>query len=223
MDGVAYKKAKSFWSAGWYGNCCLGWAATARAEYSRPTTFSFKGIGVCLNKCCQLTIGLNDSIKDVKFSSNHDLPGFLSYKWSERLRVSCFHHFLITCLSEFWSNPCFTHNITDSCFSPNKYWEVSLSHISSFLRAIPFFLSLASEWRYFVKYSQIDPDEARRILAREKKASAENFSNTLKRHTLILKKRDLMRRKAEEEKKMTISQLLAAEGLELDSDSDEAL
>ena len=83
--------------------------------------------------------------------------------------------------------------------------------------------SLASDWNYFTK-SQIDPDEARRILAREKKASAEYYSNTLKRHTLILKKRDLMRRKSEEEKKKTISRLLAAEGLELDdSDSDEAL
>ncbi|KAK7410559.1 hypothetical protein VNO78_01428 [Psophocarpus tetragonolobus] len=72
--------------------------------------------------------------------------------------------------------------------------------------------------------SKIDPDEARKILAREKKASAEYYSNTLKRHTLILKKRDLNRRKAEEEKKTTISRLLAAEGLELDdSDSDEAL
>ncbi|XP_004515654.1 uncharacterized protein [Cicer arietinum] len=71
--------------------------------------------------------------------------------------------------------------------------------------------------------SKIDPDEARKILAREKKASAEYFSNTLKRHTLILKKRDLMRKKAEEDKKKTISQLLAAEGLELDTDSDEAL
>ncbi|TKY74334.1 Chaperone protein DnaJ [Spatholobus suberectus] len=74
--------------------------------------------------------------------------------------------------------------------------------------------------------SKIDPDEARKILAREKKASAEYFSSTLKRHTLVLKKRDLMRRKAEEEKKKTISRLLAAEGLELDeldSDSDEAL
>ncbi|XP_019417201.1 PREDICTED: uncharacterized protein LOC109328266 [Lupinus angustifolius] len=71
--------------------------------------------------------------------------------------------------------------------------------------------------------SKIDLDETRKILAREKKASAENFSNTLKRHTLILKKRDLIRRKAEDEKKKIISQLLAAEGLELDSDSDDAL
>ncbi|CAI8597468.1 unnamed protein product [Vicia faba] len=69
--------------------------------------------------------------------------------------------------------------------------------------------------------SKIDPDEARKILAREKKASAEHFSSTLKRHTLILKKRDLMRKKADEEMKKTISQLLAAEGLELDNSDEE--
>ncbi|CAL5202901.1 unnamed protein product [Lathyrus oleraceus] len=68
--------------------------------------------------------------------------------------------------------------------------------------------------------SKIDPDEARKILAREKKASAEHFSSTLKRQTLILKKRDLMRKKADDDMKKTIGQLLAAEGLELD-DSDE--
>jgi hypothetical protein len=44
----------------------------------------------------------------------------------------------------------------------------------------------------------------------------------MKRHTLVLKKRDLMRKKAEE-KKRSISQLLAAEGLELDTDADETL
>lgn len=71
--------------------------------------------------------------------------------------------------------------------------------------------------------SQIDPQEERKILAREKKAFAENFNNTFKRHTLVLKKRDLMRKKAEEEKKKAITRLLADEGLELDSDSDEAL
>ncbi|WOK93300.1 chaperone protein dnaJ 20, chloroplastic [Canna indica] len=70
--------------------------------------------------------------------------------------------------------------------------------------------------------SKIDPDEERKILAREKKASMEYFSSTLKRHTLVLKKRDLMRKKAEEDKKRVISQLLAAEGLELDTDDDEA-
>lgn len=51
----------------------------------------------------------------------------------------------------------------------------------------------------------------------------EYFSSTMKRHTLVLKKRDLMRKKAEEEKKRSISQLLAAEGLELDTDADETL
>ncbi|KAL1325828.1 hypothetical protein AAHE18_13G187500 [Arachis hypogaea] len=66
--------------------------------------------------------------------------------------------------------------------------------------------------------SKTDPDEARKILAREKAAAAKNFSNTLKRHTLVLKKRDLMRRKAEQDQDKHISQLLAAEGLELDSD-----
>ncbi|KAF7816925.1 Chaperone protein DnaJ [Senna tora] len=71
--------------------------------------------------------------------------------------------------------------------------------------------------------TKIDPEEERKILAREKKASAEYFSNTIKRHTLVLKRRDLMRRKAEEEKKKTIIRLLAEEGLELDPESDEAL
>ncbi|KAI6690852.1 hypothetical protein NL676_027680 [Syzygium grande] len=69
--------------------------------------------------------------------------------------------------------------------------------------------------------SKIDPEEERRILAKEKKASRDYFTNTLKRHTLVLKKRDLMRKKAEEERKKVISQLLAAEGLELDTDDDE--
>ncbi|XP_077213294.1 chaperone DnaJ-domain superfamily protein [Tasmannia lanceolata] len=71
--------------------------------------------------------------------------------------------------------------------------------------------------------SKIDPEEERRILAKEKKASMENFSNTLKRHTLVLKKRDLMRKKAEADKRKVITQLLAAEGLELDTDDDESL
>ncbi|XP_047950540.1 uncharacterized J domain-containing protein C4H3.01 [Salvia hispanica] len=68
--------------------------------------------------------------------------------------------------------------------------------------------------------SKIDPEEERKILVREKKASIEQFNNTLRRHTLILKKRDLNRRKAEEEKKRLIGQLLAEEGLELDNDED---
>ncbi|KAJ4964710.1 hypothetical protein NE237_016559 [Protea cynaroides] len=70
--------------------------------------------------------------------------------------------------------------------------------------------------------SKIDPEEERRILAKEKKASKEYYSSTLKRHTLVLKKRDLMRKKAEDDKKKVISQLLAAEGLELDTSDDEA-
>lgn len=51
----------------------------------------------------------------------------------------------------------------------------------------------------------------------------ENFNNTLRRHTLVLKKRDLMRKKAEEEKKKVISRLLAAEGLELEKDEKDDL
>ncbi|XP_076932533.1 uncharacterized protein LOC143598115 [Bidens hawaiensis] len=70
--------------------------------------------------------------------------------------------------------------------------------------------------------SKVDPDEERKILAKEKKASIENYTNTLKRHTLVLRKRDLLRKKAEEEKKkLIITQLLAAEGLELASDEDD--
>ncbi|KAK4745199.1 hypothetical protein SAY87_011511 [Trapa incisa] len=70
--------------------------------------------------------------------------------------------------------------------------------------------------------SKIDPEEERKLLAKEKKASRELFNSTLKRHTLVLKKRELMRKKEEEEKKKVISQLLAAEGLELDTDDDDA-
>lgn len=69
--------------------------------------------------------------------------------------------------------------------------------------------------------SKIDPEEERKILVKEKKASLENFNSTLRRHTLVLRKRDLMRRKAEEEKKKIIGQLLAAEGLELEDELDE--
>jgi hypothetical protein len=49
----------------------------------------------------------------------------------------------------------------------------------------------------------------------------EFYSTTLKRHTLVLRKRDIMRKKAEEERDNEISRLLAAEGLELDTDEDE--
>ncbi|CAN8270692.1 unnamed protein product [Cochlearia groenlandica] len=65
--------------------------------------------------------------------------------------------------------------------------------------------------------SKVDREEERKILEKEKKASREHFNITLKRHTLVLKKRDLMRKKAEEDKRNLITQLLAAEGLELDS------
>lgn len=69
----------------------------------------------------------------------------------------------------------------------------------------------------------MDPEEERRIIAKERKASVENFNNTLKRHTLVLRKRDIMRRKSEEEKKRVISRLLAAEGLELAEEDDKNL
>ncbi|KAJ8436410.1 hypothetical protein Cgig2_013451 [Carnegiea gigantea] len=68
--------------------------------------------------------------------------------------------------------------------------------------------------------SKVDPEEERRMLAKEKKASKEIFHTTLKRHTLVLKKRDLMRKKAEEETKKEISGLLAAEGFELESEEE---
>ena len=49
----------------------------------------------------------------------------------------------------------------------------------------------------------------------------EFYSTTLKRHTLVLRKRDLMRKREEEDKNNEISRLLAAEGLELDTDDDD--
>ncbi|KAF5943123.1 hypothetical protein HYC85_020765 [Camellia sinensis] len=70
---------------------------------------------------------------------------------------------------------------------------------------------------------QIDPEEERKILVKEKKASLENFNSTLKWHTLVLRKKDLMRKKAEEKKKKVIGQLLASRGLELETDDDEAV
>ncbi|CAM6094715.1 unnamed protein product [Calypogeia fissa] len=72
--------------------------------------------------------------------------------------------------------------------------------------------------RRLAKY-KMDPEEERRILAKEKIAMTKNFETTLNRHTLVLKKRDLQRRKdAEEAKKKLVQQLLAAEGLELDDE-----
>ncbi|TVU02447.1 hypothetical protein EJB05_52065, partial [Eragrostis curvula] len=69
--------------------------------------------------------------------------------------------------------------------------------------------------------SKVDPEEERRLFAKEKKASMDFYSTTLKRHTLVLRKRDIMRKKAEEDKNSEISRLLAAEGLELDIDEDD--
>ena len=68
----------------------------------------------------------------------------------------------------------------------------------------------------------MDPEEERKILAREKQASAAHFESTVRRHTLVLKKRDLMRRKQDDSvQKQLVERLLAAEGLELaDGDSD---
>ncbi|XP_051118030.1 uncharacterized protein LOC127242521 isoform X3 [Andrographis paniculata] len=69
--------------------------------------------------------------------------------------------------------------------------------------------------------SKIDPEEERRILEKEKKASELSVQITLRRHTLILRKRDLMRRKAEDDKRKILRRLLAAEGLELEKNEDE--
>ena len=69
--------------------------------------------------------------------------------------------------------------------------------------------------------SKVDPEEERRLLAKERKASMEFYSTTLKRHTLVLRKRDIMRKREEEDKMNEISRLLAAEGLELDTDEDD--
>ncbi|KAJ7259190.1 hypothetical protein O6H91_Y409900 [Diphasiastrum complanatum] len=66
---------------------------------------------------------------------------------------------------------------------------------------------------------KVDPEEERKILAKEKQSAVENFEITLKRHTLVLKKRDILRKKAESAvKKKLVQQLLAEEGLELDDE-----
>lgn len=66
---------------------------------------------------------------------------------------------------------------------------------------------------------KVDPEEERRLLAREKAMSAANFENTIRRQALVLKKRDIMNRKAREEaQKKLVQQLLEAEGLELDDE-----
>ncbi|XP_047065695.1 uncharacterized J domain-containing protein C4H3.01 [Lolium rigidum] len=69
--------------------------------------------------------------------------------------------------------------------------------------------------------SKVDPEEERRLIAKERKISMEFYNTTLKRHTLVLRKRDLMRKREEEDKNNEISRLLAAEGLELDTDEDD--
>ncbi|KAJ3673342.1 hypothetical protein LUZ60_006716 [Juncus effusus] len=69
--------------------------------------------------------------------------------------------------------------------------------------------------------SKVDPEEERKLLAKEKAAYREFYTTTLKRHTLVLRKRDIMRRKAEEERKNVLGQLLALEGLELDEEEEE--
>eukprot|EP00250_Pteridium_aquilinum_P000678 c10807_g1_i1 orf=197-1063(-) len=80
---------------------------------------------------------------------------------------------------------------------------------------------LSLKARRLAKY-KMDPEEERRILTREKQASAVNFESTLRRHTLVLKKRDIMRRKMNEEaQKKLVQSLLAAEGLELAEESDD--
>lgn len=81
-------------------------------------------------------------------------------------------------------------------------------------------VDLCSDLELYVEF-QMDPDEERRLLARERKAAVDNFNSTIRRHSLVLRKRDLNRKKAEEDKRKVIGQLLAAEGLELASDDDE--
>ncbi|MCO5569314.1 hypothetical protein L7F22_023026 [Adiantum nelumboides] len=69
---------------------------------------------------------------------------------------------------------------------------------------------------------KMDPEEERRILTREKQASAIQFESTLRRHTLVLKKRDLMRRKMDKSaQKQLMQNLLAAEGLELAEENED--
>lgn len=54
---------------------------------------------------------------------------------------------------------------------------------------------------------------------KQKAATIEQFETTLKRHTLVLKKRDLERQKADEaNRKRLVADLLSAEGLELEDE-----
>ncbi|GJP48407.1 hypothetical protein CLOM_g7696 [Closterium sp. NIES-68] len=63
-----------------------------------------------------------------------------------------------------------------------------------------------------------DPDE-RRILARERAAAMETTEKVVRRHSLVLKKRDIERQRAEEAaKKRLVAELLALEGFEVEEE-----
>lgn len=66
---------------------------------------------------------------------------------------------------------------------------------------------------------KIDPEEERRIIAKERAVSMEVAETTVKRHNLVLRKRDLTRRRAEEaSKQRLVRELLALEGFELEEE-----
>ncbi|GBG78865.1 hypothetical protein CBR_g28090 [Chara braunii] len=68
--------------------------------------------------------------------------------------------------------------------------------------------------------AKTDPEEERRLLARQRQASLDQVETVTKRHLLVLKKRDLARKRQEEaSQKDIIKQLLAAEGLELEDEN----
>eukprot|EP00271_Cylindrocystis_brebissonii_P010457 TRINITY_DN26649_c0_g1_i1.p1 TRINITY_DN26649_c0_g1~~TRINITY_DN26649_c0_g1_i1.p1 ORF type:complete len:340 (-),score=58.82 TRINITY_DN26649_c0_g1_i1:502-1521(-) len=65
--------------------------------------------------------------------------------------------------------------------------------------------------------AKMDPEEERRLVERQRQASMQSFETTIKRHNLVLRKRDLMRQKADEDAKARlVRELLAAEGFEVD-------
>lgn len=65
----------------------------------------------------------------------------------------------------------------------------------------------------------MDPEEERRLVAKEVQLKAELFDRTSKRHMLVLKKRDLAKRRAgEDEKKLLVQKLLLEEGFELEDE-----
>eukprot|EP00850_Spirogloea_muscicola_P021356 SM000245S08195 [mRNA] locus=s245:64374:65957:- [translate_table: standard] len=68
---------------------------------------------------------------------------------------------------------------------------------------------------------KMDPEEERRLLARERQASTAAFETTLKRHNLVLRKRDLMKHRSDESaRRRLVQDLLAAEGYEVESEED---